>query len=90
MTLLHRLPDALAELLSTHRVPAHLIDAAGGCVLAPDRTSIPGAADWVTEVLGDNDMWDKLGRRARELAEREFELTQCATRFEEILVRVSR
>jgi colanic acid biosynthesis glycosyl transferase WcaI len=66
------------------------VDAAGGCVLAPDRTSIPAAADWVTEVLDDNDMWDKLGRRARELAEREFELTLCATKFEEILLSVAR
>jgi len=77
-------------LMPDENLAAHLIDAAGGCVLAPDRTSIPGAADWVTEVLDDNHMWDKLGRRARELAEREFELSLCAGRFEEILLDVSR
>lgn len=77
-------------LMPDENLAAHLIDAAGGCVLAPDRTSIPAAADWVTDVLDDNDMWDKLGRRARELAEREFELTLCAGRFEEILLRVAR
>lgn len=77
-------------LMPDENLAAHLIDAAGGCVLAPDRTSIPAAADWVTGVLDDNDMWDKLGRRARELAEREFELTLCAGRFEEILLRVAR
>ncbi len=77
-------------LMPDENLAAHLIDAAGGCVLAPDRTSVPAAADWVTEVLRDNDMWDKLGRRARELAEREFELSLCATKFEEILLDVSR
>ncbi len=77
-------------LMPDENLAAHLIDAAGGCVLSPDRTSIPAAADWVTEVLDDNDMWDKLGRRARELAEREFELSLCASKFEEILLRVSR
>jgi len=77
-------------LMPDENLAAHLIDAAGGRVLAPDRTSIPAAADWVTEVLDDNDLWDKLGRRARELAEREFELTLCATKFEEILLRVAR
>jgi colanic acid biosynthesis glycosyl transferase WcaI len=76
-------------LMPDENLAAHLIDAAGGCVLAPDRTSIPGAADWVTEVLDDNDLWDKLGRRSRELAEREFELGLCASRFEEILERVA-
>ena len=77
-------------LMPDENLAAHLIDAAGGCVLAPDRTSIPAAADWVTEVIDDNDMWDKLGRRARELAEREFELGLCAGRFEEILLDVAR
>jgi colanic acid biosynthesis glycosyl transferase WcaI len=77
-------------LMPDENLAARLVDSAGGCVLPPDRTSIPGAADWVTEVLGDNDMWDKLSRRSRELAEREFELSLCATRFEEILVGVTR
>ena len=77
-------------LMPDENLAAHLIDAAGGRVLAPDRTSVPAAADWVTEVLGDNDLWDKLGRRSRELAEREFELSLCASKFEEILRRVTR
>lgn len=77
-------------LMPDENVAAHLIDAAGGCVLAPDRTSIPAAADWVVEVLDDSDMWEKLGRRARELAEREFDLNGCATKFEEILLSVNR
>lgn len=77
-------------LMPDENLAAHLIDAAGGCVLAPNGTAIPAAADWITEVLDDSERWDKLGRRARELAEREFELTDCATKFEEILLRVSR
>jgi len=76
-------------LMPDENLAAHLIDAAGGCVLSPDASSIPEAADWVTEVLDDNDLWDKLGRRARELAEREFELSLCASRFEQILLRVA-
>lgn len=77
-------------LMPGENLAARLIDAAGGCVLAPDQTSIPDAADWVTEVLDDADLWDKLGRRARELAEREFELSLCGSKFEEILLRVAR
>ena len=38
----------------------------------------------------DNDLWDKLGRRSRELAEREFELTLCGSKFEQILLDVAR
>lgn len=77
-------------LMPGENLAARLIDAAGGCVLAPDQTSIPDAADWVAEVLDDADLWDKLGRRARELAEREFELSLCGSKFEEILLRVAR
>ncbi|KAA1427462.1 glycosyltransferase family 4 protein [Nocardioides antri] len=72
-------------LMPDENLAAHLIDAAGGQVLPPHSSSVPEAADWVTEVLGDADEWEKLGRRSRELAEREFELTHCATRFEQIL-----
>ncbi|PWN04898.1 glycosyltransferase WbuB [Nocardioides silvaticus] len=77
-------------LMPDENLAAHLIDAVGGCVLPPDSSSVPAAANWVAEVLDDSDLWDKLGRRARELAEREFELTLCGSKFEEILLRVAR
>lgn len=77
-------------LMPDENLAASLIDSAGGCVLSPEEASIPDAADWVAEVLEDADLWDKLGRRSRELAEREFELSLCARKFEEILVRVAR
>ncbi|WP_183098427.1 glycosyltransferase family 4 protein [Nocardioides pelophilus] len=77
-------------LMPSENLAAHLIDASGGRVLEPNLGSIPEAADWVAEVLGDEEKREKLGRRARELAEREFELTLCATRFEEILLDVAR
>ncbi|WP_246384136.1 glycosyltransferase family 4 protein [Nocardioides stalactiti] len=76
-------------LMPSENLAAHLIDAAGGCVQAPQLGAIPAAADWVTHVLNDDEEREKLGRRARELAEREFELTLCATKFEEILERVA-
>ncbi len=80
----------IVGLMPGENLAARLIDSAGGCVLTPDESSVGQAAGWITEVLADNDLWDKLGRRARELAEREFELADCATKFEEILLRVAR
>jgi glycosyltransferase involved in cell wall biosynthesis len=67
-----------------------LVDEAGGCVLPPAETSVEKAADWVVEVLDDADAWDKLGRRARDLAEREFDLENCGGDFERILLGAAR
>jgi hypothetical protein len=43
----------------------------------------------VASVLRDAPRREELGRKARALAEREFALDRCATRFEEILERVA-
>ena len=77
-------------LMPAENLAAALVDEAGGCVLPPVADSVDEAAAWVTEVLGDADEWDKIGRRSRDLAEREFELSQCATRFEQILSSAAR
>ena len=68
---------------------ASLITEAGGCVVPPEGGSLAEAAAWVETVLEDPEMWEKLGRSSRELAEREFALADCATRFEDILVAAS-
>ncbi|MEZ0579731.1 glycosyltransferase family 4 protein [Nocardioides sp. MH1] len=77
-------------LMPDENLAAQLIDAAGGFVGSPDLGSIPAAADWVVEVLSNDEEREKLGQRSRELAEREFELSLCGARFEEILLRVAR
>ena len=48
--------------------------------LSPDRL-----ADWVSRVLADADLRDELGEASRDLAEQEFALEGCATRFERLL-----
>ena len=76
-------------LMPDENLAARLIDAAGGWVGSPDLGSVPDAADWIVDVLSDEEEWAKLGQRSRELAEREFELSLCGAKFEEILLRVA-
>jgi colanic acid biosynthesis glycosyl transferase WcaI len=66
-----------------------LVADAEGCVLAPRDDSLPAAAEWVRSVLADESEWARLGKQSRALAEREFALDGCATRFEDILVRTA-
>ena len=77
-------------LMPEENLAAALVDEAGGCVLPPTEASVDAAAEWITEVLQDHDAWDKLGRRARDLAEREFDLEKCGGEFERILLGVAR
>jgi glycosyltransferase involved in cell wall biosynthesis len=77
-------------LMPEENLAAALVDEAGGCVLPPTEASVDAAAEWVAEVLQDHDAWDKLGRRARDLAEREFDLEKCGGEFERILLGVAR
>lgn len=72
-------------LMPGENLAARLVTQVDGCVLPPVDSSLPEAADWVSDVLGDPDLAEKLGHRARELAEREFALKGCADQFEEIL-----
>jgi glycosyltransferase involved in cell wall biosynthesis len=73
-------------LMPSENLAAHLVEQVGGCVVAPVEASVPEAAAWATEVLGDVERRIELGEAARELAEREFALAECADGFENILV----
>ncbi len=72
-------------LMPSENLAAGLVSEVGGCVLPPDEGSLPAAAAWVTSVLADHDRWEELGIAARDLAEREFALSESADRFERIL-----
>ena len=76
-------------LMPAENLAATLVAEVDGCVLPPDEAVLPEAGRWVAGVLTDPDRRDRLGRRARALAEREFALDGCADRFEEILCRVA-
>jgi glycosyltransferase involved in cell wall biosynthesis len=69
---------------------AQLIDETGGCVLPPDESSVAAGAEWVRDLLADPDRAAQVGKASRALAEREFELSGCADRFEKILVASAR
>ncbi|MEU0597708.1 glycosyltransferase family 4 protein [Streptomyces sp. NPDC006393] len=64
---------------------AELIRQAGSVVLPPRESSLDDAARWVREILDDAERAESLGKESRALAEREFALEGCASRFEEIL-----
>ena len=72
-------------LMPSENLAAQLIDQVGGFVASPLPSSVPDAAAWATDVLGDAERRLVLGEAARELAEREFALAECADRFETIL-----
>ena len=77
-------------LMPAENLAASLVAEADGCVLPPDEASLPEAGRWVAELLRDGVRREQVGRAARALAEREFALDGCATRFEEILCGVAR
>ncbi|MFI8965427.1 glycosyltransferase family 4 protein [Streptomyces sp. NPDC053493] len=72
-------------LMPVDNLAAKLLREAGSAVFAPDESSLADAAAWVGEVLNDPARAESLGKESRALAEREFALEGCATRFEEIL-----
>ncbi len=76
-------------MIPEENLAASLIAEAGGCVVPPESDSLGEAAAWIGSVLEDQEMWTKLGRASRELAEREFALADCATRFEDLLTAAS-
>lgn len=76
----------IVGLMPAENLAASLIEQTGGCVLRPEDSSIPAAAAWITELLGDRDRAATIGKASRALAEQEFELSGCADRFEAILV----
>jgi hypothetical protein len=54
-------------------------------VLPPQESSLPEAAAWARSMLTDEQAAQTVGKSARVLAEREFALDGCASRFEAIL-----
>ncbi|SDN06116.1 Glycosyltransferase involved in cell wall bisynthesis [Streptomyces sp. cf386] len=77
-------------LMPADNLAAKLLRQAGSAVFAPEESSLAGAATWVREVLNDPMGAEALGKESRALAEREFALEACASRFEEILRAVRR
>jgi glycosyltransferase involved in cell wall biosynthesis len=74
-------------LMPAENLAATLVSRVDGCVLPPDEAALPTAAEWVGTVLADDERRTALGKAARALAEKEFELSGCADRFEEVLAR---
>ncbi len=77
-------------LMPAQNLASKLLRQAGSAVFPPEEASLGSAAGWVREVLGDPARAESLGKESRALAEREFALEGCASRFEEILRGVSR
>lgn len=72
-------------LMPEENLASQLVASVEGCVLRPEDASLPAAAAWAHRVLEDPEERSRLGKRSRELAEREFALAGCADRFEAIL-----
>ncbi|MEU8027506.1 glycosyltransferase family 4 protein [Streptomyces sp. NPDC049099] len=76
-------------LMPADNLAARLLRQAGSAVFPPDESSLEGAAAWVQDVLSDPEHAASLGKQSRVLAEREFALEASASRFEDILTRVT-
>lgn len=65
---------------------AHDVRAAGGYVAAPSSSGARAAAGWLAAIVAsDPDALASLGRRARQLAERRFDIAAITNRFEDVL-----
>lgn len=72
-------------LMPGENLAASLVNRAGGLVLPPTDGSLAEAAQWTARVLADTELRDELGEASRDLAEQEFALDTCASRFEQLL-----
>ncbi|MFE7647879.1 glycosyltransferase family 4 protein [Streptomyces phaeoluteigriseus] len=77
-------------LMPGDNLAAHLIRQAGSAVFPPAESALDEASAWAQEILSDPARAESLGKESRALAEREFALEDCASRFEDILRTVSR
>lgn len=75
-------------LMPADNLAARLLRQAGSAVFPPREQALDDAAVWVGEVLSDPARAERLGKESRALAEREFALETCASRFEDILAGV--
>jgi glycosyltransferase involved in cell wall biosynthesis len=70
---------------------AHDVRTAGGFVAPPNSAGARAAAGWLTSTVASGpDALAHLGRRARQLAERRFDITAITDRFEDILCAAAR
>ncbi|MCP3818458.1 glycosyltransferase family 4 protein [Streptomyces sp. A3M-1-3] len=72
-------------LMPAENLASKLLQQAGSAVFPPEESSLTGAATWIHELLADPARAESLGKESRALAEREFALERCASRFEDIL-----
>ncbi|MFJ4422207.1 glycosyltransferase family 4 protein [Streptomyces bobili] len=77
-------------LMPGDNLAAHLLRQAGSAVFPPAESALDEASAWAQEILSDPARAESLGKESRALAEREFALEDCASRFEDILRMVSR
>jgi glycosyltransferase involved in cell wall biosynthesis len=77
-------------LMPGDNLAAHLLRQAGSAVFPPAESALDEASAWAQEILSDPARAESLGKESRALAEREFALEDCASRFEDILRTVSR
>ncbi|GGS58019.1 glycosyltransferase family 4 protein [Streptomyces cinerochromogenes] len=72
-------------LMPADNLAARLLRQAGSAVFPPGEQALGAAATWVRDLLADPARAERLGKESRALAEREFALESCASRFETIL-----
>lgn len=72
-------------LMPEENLASSLVTRAGGLVLPPAEDSVKEAGAWLVQVLQDEEMRAELGEASRDLAEQEFALDGCATKFEDLL-----
>lgn len=77
-------------LMPEDNLAAQLLRQAGSAVFPPLESSLDDACAWAQEILADPARAESLGKESRALAEREFALEDCASRFEDILRTVNR
>ncbi|MET9447468.1 glycosyltransferase family 4 protein [Streptomyces cinerochromogenes] len=72
-------------LMPADNLAARLLRQAGSAVFPPGEQALGAAAAWIRDLLSDPARAERLGKESRALAEREFALESCASRFETIL-----
>ncbi|MFF5534530.1 glycosyltransferase family 4 protein [Streptomyces cinerochromogenes] len=72
-------------LMPADNLAARLLRQAGSAVFPPGEQALGDAAAWIRDLLSDPARAERLGKESRALAEREFALESCASRFESIL-----
>ncbi len=76
-------------LMPAGNLAAQLLRQAGSAVFPPEESALDDASAWAAGILSDPARAEALGKESRALAEREFALEDCASRFEDILRSVS-